>query len=76
MAIVARLVSENWECVNEVAHVTVGTRSEDVKPKESNDLLKRWLEHGSSDDTGIGEVALQDRPVTDCTVNVVYSRSR
>ncbi|KAL9638086.1 MAG: hypothetical protein Q9164_001785 [Protoblastenia rupestris] len=43
MCIVARLLDEGWESVNEVAHVTVGTAREGIKPKESNDLLKKWL---------------------------------
>ena len=46
MAIVARLLDEGWESVNDVQHVTVGTANENIKPKESNDLLKRWLEEG------------------------------
>ncbi|PMD48703.1 tRNA ligase [Hyaloscypha variabilis F] len=76
MAIVARLVDEdeNWECVNQVAHVTVGTRGVDVKPKESNDLLKRWIEVGSGDDSGIGEVAIQGRLIVEGTVKGTLSR--
>ena len=31
-----------WESANRVAHITVGTASPAVKPKESNDLLARW----------------------------------
>jgi tRNA ligase len=76
MAIVARLVDEDedWECVNQVAHITVGTRGDDVKPKESNDLLKRWIEVGSGDDSGIGEVAIEGRIIVDCTVKGILSR--
>jgi tRNA ligase len=76
MAIVARLVDEdeNWECVNQVAHVTIGTRGVDVKPKESNDLLKRWIEVGSGDDSGIGEVAIQGRLIVEGTVKGTLSR--
>jgi tRNA ligase len=76
MAIVVRLVDEdeNWECVNQVAHITVGTRSDDVKPKESNDLLKRWIEVGSGDDSGIGEVAIEGRIILDGTVKGILSR--
>ena len=43
MCVVARLLDEGWESVNEVAHVTIGTAREGIKPKESNELLKRWL---------------------------------
>lgn len=76
MAIVARLVDEDesWECVNQVAHITVGTRADDVKPKESNDLLKRWIEVGSGDDSGIGEVAIEGRIIVDGTVKGILSR--
>lgn len=74
MAIVARIVDEGWECTNQVAHITVGTRGEDVKPKESNDLLKRWIEVGSGDDSGIGEVVIGGRHVVDGVVKGVLSR--
>lgn len=74
MAIVARILDEGWECVNAVAHVTVGTRSNDVKPKESNDLLKRWLEAGSGDGTGIGEVSIDGRIVLEGAVKGTLSR--
>jgi len=74
MAIVARIVDEGCECTNQVAHVTVGTRADDVKPKESNDLLKRWIEVGSGDDSGIGEVIIGDRHVVDGVVKGVLSR--
>lgn len=76
MAIVARIVDEGWECSNAVAHITIGTRGDDVKPKESNDLLSRWLSGGSGDATGVGEVSLQERPVLDGTVKTVMSRMR
>ena len=74
MAIVVRLVDADWRCVNEVAHITVGTRGQEVKPKESNDLLKRWLNEGSGDSTGIGEAAIEDRPVIHGTVKGVLSK--
>ena len=53
MCIVARLLDEGWETSNPIAHVTVGTASQEIKPKESNDVLQRWLESGT--ETGIGE---------------------
>jgi tRNA ligase len=74
MAIVARVVDEGWECVNDIAHVTVGTRGNDVKPKESNDMLKRWLELGSGDESGIGEVAIDGRIVLEGAVKGTLSR--
>lgn len=74
MAIVVRLVDEGWECTNPVIHVTVGTRGDEVKPKESNDLLKRWIEVGSCDESGIGEVAIEGRIVLDGLVKGIQSR--
>lgn len=53
MCIVVRLLDEGWETANSIAHVTVGTAHQDIKPKESNDLLQRWMESGS--ETGIAD---------------------
>lgn len=74
MAIVCRLVDEGWECVNKVSHITVGTSGPDVKPKESNDLLGRWIQLGSGDESGIGEIAVEGRQVLHGTVKGVLSR--
>lgn len=64
MCFVVRLVSADteacaWKSVNEVAHVTVGTADQSVKPKESNDLLLRWLQSGSGGSSGIEEVQVK-----------------
>lgn len=59
MAIVTRILDEDWTCVNAVPHITIGTRDDQVKPKESNDLLKRWLEVGSGEDSGINDVLIE-----------------
>jgi tRNA ligase len=76
MSIVVRLINEDgkWECINKVAHVTVGTRDDSVKPKESNELLGRWLEHGCGGDTNIQEMVFEGRPTLDCAVRGVLSR--
>ncbi|EKJ69046.1 hypothetical protein NXS19_003475 [Fusarium pseudograminearum] len=76
MAIVVRLADQDdrWQCVNRVAHITVGTRDNTVKPKESNDLLARWLEVGSSPETNIGEVVFAGKPTVKGTVMPVLSR--
>jgi tRNA ligase len=63
-----------WECVNRVAHITVGTRDDSVKPKESNDLLARWLEQGSGEGTGIGELLIEGKPLIKGTVKGVLAR--
>lgn len=58
ISIVVRILDEDWDCVNAVPHITVGTRTSDVKPKESNDLLAMWLQERSSAESGIGEASL------------------
>jgi tRNA ligase len=75
MAVVARLLDEGWETTNRIAHVTIGTVEPAVKPKESNDLLARWLENGSGDDKGVWEVELggSTRTVVDGEVRVVLT---
>ncbi|TDZ71957.1 tRNA ligase [Colletotrichum trifolii] len=76
MAIVVRLVdeSEQWRCVNNVAHITVGTRDDGIKPKESNNLLERWLESGTGGETGVEEVVFDNKPSLHGTVRGVLSR--
>ena len=76
MAIVVRLIDESntWECVNKVAHITVGTRDDGVKPKESNVLLARWLESGTGGETNIQEIAFEGRPTVEGIVRGVLSR--
>ncbi|KKA27169.1 hypothetical protein TD95_004301 [Thielaviopsis punctulata] len=74
MAIVVRLhdTSDTWICTNKVAHVTVGTHDKSVKPKESNDLLAAWLEHGTG--SVIREIHFEDRPEVKCGVYGVAQR--
>jgi tRNA ligase len=63
-----------FESTNAVAHVTVGTADQSVKPKESNDLLQRWLNSGSGGQTGIGELAVKGNVVLDGSVRGVLGR--
>lgn len=76
MAIVVRLTdpSDKWKCVNKVAHITVGTRDDSVKPKESNDLLARWLESGAGGNSGIGERAFEPKRVVKAVAHGVLQR--
>ncbi|KAF2189426.1 tRNA ligase-like protein [Zopfia rhizophila CBS 207.26] len=60
--------------VNPVAHVTVGTAHLSIKPKESNDLLQRWLTEGSGGERGIGEVSVKGNVVLEGSVRGVLSR--
>lgn len=63
MAIVVRLHDDEdkWTSTNRVAHITVGTRDDSVKPKESNDLLAKWLESGATPENKIQEVVFSDK---------------
>ncbi|KAL8698077.1 MAG: hypothetical protein Q9201_006771 [Fulgogasparrea decipioides] len=76
MCIVARLLDEGWKSVNVVAHVTVGTAAPDIKPKESNDLLEKWLEDGSGGETGIGELLLEGNIILQGQVKAVMQQRR
>ncbi|KAH0032333.1 tRNA ligase-like protein, partial [Aureobasidium melanogenum] len=81
MCFVVRLVPDEkdqsgmqWRSVNETAHITVGTVSPDIKPKESNDLLKRWLQSGSGGSTGIGEITVKGHVELPATIKSVLQK--
>lgn len=74
MCIVARLLDEGWESANAVSHVTVGTAGQEIKPKESNDLLARWLESGSGGETGISEATIEGGGVLVGTARAVMQQ--
>jgi tRNA ligase len=63
-----------FETVNPVAHITVGTASQNIKPKESNDLLQRWLNEGSGAETGIGELSVKGNVTLEGSVRGVLGR--
>lgn len=66
--------SADWPCANAIPHITVGTASPQIKPKESNDLLAQWLRVGSGGSTGIWELEVPDVKVVQGSVGVVLSR--
>lgn len=72
MAIVARIHDPQWASVNPIAHVTVGTRDEAVKPRESNDLLAKWVQNGTGN--GIHERAFEPKPILKGAVQGVLAR--
>lgn len=77
MAIAVRLPDadgDGFRSVNEVAHVTMGTANEGIKPKESNELLGRWNEGHGSDDGGVSEVKIKGLVVLEGVVKGVLSR--
>lgn len=78
MAIVVRLLPKEgeFETTNEVAHITVGTRDNSVKPKESNELLARWLEGGAEGNEGMHDVMLEERRTLAGVVKGVFNFHR
>ncbi len=66
--------ANEFKTVNPVAHITVGTASKDIKPKESNELLQRWLQGGSGEETGISEEPVKGHVVLDGSVRAVLQR--
>jgi len=80
MCFVVRLINDGnaagpkFETMNEMAHVTVGTSSPAVKPKESNDLLKKWLHEGGGGDSEIREEVVKGNIVLEGSVRGVLSR--
>ncbi|OQO12175.1 hypothetical protein B0A48_02816 [Cryoendolithus antarcticus] len=79
MAFAVRLTAgegggEVWTCANRVPHVTVGTASVEVKPKESNDLLLRWEREGARGENGVWEVVLPPGVEVEGTVKAVLAR--
>ena len=74
MCIVVRLLDEGWQCQNAVAHITVGTAGQEIKPKESNTLLEKWHEGGSGGRTGTLEVEIEGNVVLDGTVRAVMGK--
>ncbi|KAL6704821.1 tRNA ligase [Coniothyrium glycines] len=63
-----------FETVNQVAHVTVGTANQTIKPVESNVLLQRWLNGGSGGETGIREIPVKGNVVLEGSVRGVLGR--
>ncbi|KAI9782056.1 MAG: hypothetical protein M1816_001997 [Peltula sp. TS41687] len=77
MCIVVRLLDsqeKGYAITNKVAHITLGTANPHIKPKESNDLLAAWLEKGSGEESGIGEMPIETKIVLDGTVKAVKAR--
>lgn len=69
MCIVVRLLDESWQTTNHVAHVTLGTSTQGIKPKESNTLLGRWLRDGKTG--GIEDYKVTGNVVLDGNVKAV-----
>lgn len=63
---------EPFRSVNPVAHITVGTMAPEIKPKESNDLLVKWLEVGATD--GIQELMVTGNVELEGVVKATLAR--
>lgn len=78
MAFVVRLApaqgsTEQFTSVNNTAHITVGTASPSIKPKESNDLLEKWLREGTGAN-GISELAVTGNLELEGTVRGILQK--
>ncbi|RMZ92455.1 hypothetical protein DV736_g353, partial [Chaetothyriales sp. CBS 134916] len=75
MAFVVRILPAEsggtWPSANPITHITVGTSSPEVKPKESNDLLAFW-EAGHQSRSKIWERDVPSMPVLQGEVKPVY----
>ena len=71
----SRSNEEIAESANEVPHATLGTASAEIKPKESNDLLKRWME-GNEGGGKIREKEVPGMKILDATIRPVMQRGR
>ncbi|KAI9851879.1 MAG: hypothetical protein M1824_002460 [Vezdaea acicularis] len=69
MCVVARLVDaeDGWETINRVAHITIGTAEDSIKPKESNALLERWM----AGEKGINDLLIKGSPLVEGSVRAV-----
>lgn len=78
MCVVARLIDaevNGFTTVNRIAHITVGTAADSIKPKESNDLLARWLDGGSAEgQSTIRDLKIPGSVVLDGQVKGVIAR--
>lgn len=84
MCILVRILpSDNgfgWQCANAYPHITVGTAKPEIKPKESNDLLARWMESSENGEPGNGgkiwELEIPGMKVLEAAVRPVMQRGR
>ena len=72
MTIVARLLDEGWETSNELPHLTIGTAREGIKPKESNNLIHKWL----NEEGGVREKEVDGFVEVEGTVRAVMQQLR
>lgn len=66
--------NEHFSSTNRLPHITIGTASPDVKPKESNDLLARWEQEGCTLQNGIHDMLVPETLELEGTVKCILSR--
>lgn len=66
--------NEQFSSTNKLPHITVGTASPDIKPKESNDLLARWMQEGCTPQNGIRDMLVKGTVELEGTVKCILSR--
>lgn len=67
--------TDTFPCANLLPHITVGTASADIKPKESNDLMKNWL-MGDHEELGIHEVEFDAFKIIEGKMGPVMMRGK
>ena len=75
MCIMVRLL-DDWETANAYAHITIGTASKSIKPKESSDLLQRYFEKSPNGETGIREMEITKGTQLEGSVRAVMQQQR
>lgn len=66
--------NEHFSSTNKLPHITVGTASSDIKPKESNDLLARWMQEGCTPQNGIHDMLVSGNVELEGVVKCILSR--
>ena len=69
-------VGSQWMCANATPHITVGTASQDVKPKEANDLLACWMAGQEGLGGPIRDKEIPGVKILEGTVRPVMQRGR
>lgn len=69
-------VGSPWSCANATPHITVGTSSNDVKPKEANDLLECWMAGAEGLGGRIWDKEVPGVKILEGTVKPVMQRGR
>lgn len=74
MAITAEILGEDFKGTNQLAHITVGTRDKEVKPKESNDMLATWQKQGRTVGGGFSMLLVGEETLVEGVVKAVSRR--